>query len=54
MASTIAAMFVNLKTFAPGGASDDTLLFAVGGALMVLGVWLLVEAVLALRRSTSS
>ncbi len=48
MASTLAAMTVNLRTFAPGGAKEDALLMAVGGVLLLLGAWLLVEAVLAL------
>ncbi len=49
MASTLVAMAINLAEFAPGGARPDTLLFLVGGALFVLGAWLLVESVLALR-----
>ncbi len=42
--STLSAMAVNLRTF-----SGDTILVTVGAALLVLGVWLLVEACLALR-----
>lgn len=53
MGSTLAAMVVNLRTFAPGGAKEDTLLFSVGGILMLLGVWLLVESVLVLRNPKS-
>jgi carbon starvation protein len=49
MASTLVAMAVNLRTFAPGGAKEDTLLLVVGGVLFLLGVWLLIEAALALR-----
>ena len=48
MGSTLAAMIVNLRTFAPGGAKQDTLLLIVGAILFLLGVWLLVEALLAL------
>ena len=50
MASTLTAMAVNLRAFAPGGAKDDTLLLAVGGILFLLGVWLLLEAAGALLR----
>ena len=49
LSSTLVAMLVNLRTFAPGGAKDDPLLLGVGGVLFVLGVWLLIEAALALR-----
>jgi carbon starvation protein len=49
MVSTLIAMVSNLRQFA-SGPSADPLLLAVGGALFVLGVWLLVELVLALRR----
>jgi carbon starvation protein len=48
MASTLVAMLINLRTFAPGGAKEDRLLFVVGGLLFLLGAWLLVEAALAL------
>ncbi len=51
LASTLTAMLVNLRTFAPGGAKPDTLLLCIGGALFGLGLWLLVEAALALRTS---
>jgi carbon starvation protein len=50
LASTLVAMVVNLGTFAPGGPKEDPVLLAVGGALLLLGSWLLVEAFLALRR----
>jgi len=49
MGSTLTAMAVNLRTFAPGGAKEDRLLLFVGGALFALGMWLLIEALLALR-----
>lgn len=49
MASTLAAMLVNLRVFAPGGVKPDALLFTVGGVLFLLGGWLMVEAALALR-----
>jgi carbon starvation protein len=48
LGSTLVAMVVNLTAFAPGGVRADTLLFVVGGLLFLLGVWLLIEAVLAL------
>ena len=44
MASTLSAMFVNLEKF-----QDTPVLFAVGIVLMLLGLWLLVESVIALR-----
>lgn len=47
LGSTLLAMSYNLRAFAPGGAKADTLLFVVGGVLMLLGVWLVIEAVLA-------
>jgi len=49
MGSTLCAMAINLRTFAPGGAKEDRLLLFVGGVLFALGVWLLIEAVLAMR-----
>ena len=48
LGSTLVAMTYNLSAFAPGGAKADTLLFVVGGLLFLLGLWLLVEATLAL------
>jgi carbon starvation protein len=48
MASTLVAMGANLFEFAPGGPKADLLLFLVGGALFLLGAWLLIEAVAAL------
>jgi len=48
MGSTLIAMVFNLTAFAPGGERADTLLFVVGGLLFLLGIWLLIEAVLAL------
>ena len=50
MGSTLVAMVSNLADFAPGGTKPDGLLLGVGAALVLLGLWLLVEAVLALRR----
>jgi len=50
MLSTLSAMVVNLRTFAPGGAKEDTLLLTVGGVLFLLGVWLLIESILVMRR----
>jgi carbon starvation protein len=50
MASTLVAMLTNLRDFAPGGREADPLLLIVGSILFVLAVWLLVEALLALRR----
>ena len=50
MVSTLAAMATNLREFAKGGSQPDPLLFTVGSILFVLAVWLLVEALLALRR----
>jgi len=49
MVSTITAMVMNLIDFASG---DDpkVLLLVVGGVLLLLGVWLVIEAALALRR----
>jgi carbon starvation protein len=44
MASTVVAMVGNLRRF------EDPLLLTVGGVLLVLAVWLLVEAALTLRR----
>lgn len=41
MGSTLAAMFVNLGEF-----RGDTVLFGVGAALFLLGIWLLVESTL--------
>ncbi len=49
MVSTIFAMAGNLRRFA-AGPSADTLLLVVGLILMTLGVWLVVEAALAMRR----
>ena len=49
MGSTLVAMTINLRAFAPGGAKADTLLLVVGAILLILGAWLLVEAFLALR-----
>ena len=46
MASTLAAMLFNLRSFAPGGVKEDSLLFSVGGVLLLLGLWLLVESIL--------
>lgn len=50
MGSTVAAMIGNLRRFAAGPQADPVL-FAVGGVLLLLGMWLLVEAALALRRN---
>ena len=51
LTSTLIAMTDNLRTYAPGAAKDDKLLFGVGLALLVLGAWLLIESVLALRKA---
>ncbi len=53
MGSTLTAMAVNLRTFSPGGPKEDPLLLGVGGVLFLLGLWLLVESVLALRPSAT-
>ena len=50
MTSTLIAMGGNLKRYAPGSDSHDMLLFSVGGVLFLLGLWLLVESLVALRR----
>jgi hypothetical protein len=50
LGSTLFAMGENLIRFAPGGASPDKVLFVVGGVLMLLGVWLLVETAVSLGR----
>ena len=50
LGSTLFAMGDNLRAFAPGGAQADAPLFVVGGILLAMAAWLLVEAVLALRR----
>jgi len=50
LGSTLAAMTVNLRLYAPGGPNADMLLFGVGSVLFLLGVWLLVESALALRK----
>jgi carbon starvation protein len=47
--STFASMALNLSEFA-SGAHPDPLLMSVGFALLALGVWMSVEALLALRR----
>jgi carbon starvation protein len=49
MGSTLVAMVINLRNFAPGGERPDTLLLIVGGVLFILGFWLLIEAALAIR-----
>lgn len=54
MASTLAAMLVNLRSFAPGGAKEDSLLLVVGGVLLLLGLWLLVESILIFRRPSAA
>ncbi|MDH3404119.1 MAG: carbon starvation protein A, partial [Acidobacteriota bacterium] len=50
MASTLAAMLVNLRVFLGQWAAGGAILFVVGSILLVLAVWLAVEAVAALRR----
>jgi carbon starvation protein len=52
MISTISAMWANLMRFRSGPGADPRL-FAIGSILLALGVWLLVEAGLALRRRTA-
>ncbi len=54
MGSTLVAMVLNLRNFAPGGEKADTLLLIVGGILFILGLWLLIEAVLAIRKKPTS
>ncbi|MEC9072309.1 MAG: carbon starvation CstA 5TM domain-containing protein, partial [Myxococcota bacterium] len=53
MGSTLVSMVLNLSRFATGD-KPDMLLTIVGGALLALGVWLLVEAALALRSSETT
>ena len=48
LASTVTAMLVNLTKF------TDPLLMVVGGALVVLGVGVVLEAVAALRRDVAA
>lgn len=50
MTSTLIAMGTNLSRYAPGAESHDMLLFVVGGILFLLGVWLLIESLAALRK----
>ena len=50
LTSTLVAMAGNLRKFAPGAERGDTLLFTVGGALFLLGVWLALESLATLRR----
>ncbi len=47
LASTLTAMTGNILTYA---GSDERLLLVVGGMLLLLGVWVCVEGVLAVRR----
>ncbi len=49
MTSTLTAMWGNLRRFA-SGPSADPLLLGVGGVLFLLGIWLVVEAGVALVR----
>ena len=49
MASTLTAMVLNLTEFLRAD-SVDLLLTSVGGVLLLLGVWLLVESVLVVLR----
>ena len=50
MATTLVSMTLNLKKFATS-QNPDYLLTTVGGILLGLGLWLVVEAILALRRT---
>jgi len=50
MTSTLVAMAGNLRRYAPGAEAHDMLLFVVGGILFLLGLWLLLESLVALRR----
>lgn len=53
MGSTLVAMLGNLSRFA-SGPTRDNLLLVVGGILAVLGVWLVIEAIIALRRKETT
>jgi carbon starvation protein len=53
MGSTLVSMVINLKGFATG-AQPDYLLTVVGGILLALGVWILVEAMIALKGGHST
>ena len=53
MTSTVVSMAFNLKRFL-GGPRPDYLLGGVGLVLMLLGVWLVIESVLALRNPARS
>ena len=46
-------MIINLKGFATG-PNPDYLLTVVGGILLALGVWILIEAILAFRGGKST
>jgi carbon starvation protein len=47
MVSTLTAMTLKLRDYAAAG---HTMLLVVGGAISVIGLWLVVEAVLAVTR----
>jgi carbon starvation protein len=50
LGSTLAAMFTNLRVFLGQWGEGGGVLFVVGTILLVLAVWLIFEAVAALRR----
>jgi carbon starvation protein len=51
LGSTVVAMISNLRRFLAQWSEGGALLFVVGSILLVLAVWLVLEAVAALRRS---
>jgi hypothetical protein len=51
MVTTLVAMVSKLRSFAAAGNST---LLVVGGAITIIALWLVVEAVLAVRRSLRS
>ncbi len=53
LASALTAMVLNLRDFARDWNDGGAILFVVGSLLLVLGVWLCVEAVITLARGTS-
>ena len=53
LASTLTAMVLNLRDFRRDWNDGGAILFVVGSVLLVLGVWLCVEAVITLARGTN-
>jgi len=51
LASTLVAMVSNLRDFWKSWDEGGSILFIVGSFLLVLAIWLLIEAVLCLRRT---